>query len=108
MATIRISEQSTGTILAEGPKGWGITPFEGNLYIRKKYLKTDGFKVNYIPGLCVYKFLYVWLNLNLKDHSYKNIAWLYWLPNPLFPFVWYRVGIPAIHPALNVEYLDSN
>jgi hypothetical protein len=34
-------------LLAEGPLGWGITPFEGNLYIRKKYLLTDKFKVNF-------------------------------------------------------------
>ena len=70
--------------------GWGITPFEGNYYISRKYLRTRGFKPNYIPGLCFYKFLYVWLDLHLADgHKIRNLGWLYWFPNPLFPFIWY-------------------
>lgn len=90
--------------IAEGPLGWGITPFEGNLYISRKYLQTDGFKPNFIPGLCPYKFLYVWLDLELPDgEKVKNLGWMYWLPNPLFPFIWYRVGVPQDHPELLVE-----
>ena len=33
----------------------------------------------------------------------RSLGWLYWLPNPLFPFIWYRVGLPGVHPALLVE-----
>ncbi len=55
---LRITHKPSGEIIAEGPLGWGIMSFEGNYYIRRKYLKTDGFKVNYLPGLCIYKFLY--------------------------------------------------
>ena len=105
---IRITHTASGTRLAEGPLGWGITPFEGNLYIRGKYLLTDGFKPNYIPGFCPYKFLYVWLDLNLEDGSkIKNIGWLYWLPNPLFPFIWFRVGLPRTHPEIHVEEFEK-
>ena len=101
---VRISHKPTGMLLAEGPIGWGITPFEGNYYIRNKYLKTDNFKINYIPGLCFYKFLYVWMNLMLEDgQKVSNLGWLYWLPNPIFPFIWYRVGLPSVHPELKVE-----
>lgn len=101
---VRITHRSSGTKLAEGPRGWGITPFEGNYYISRKYLLTDGFKPNFIPGLCPYKFFYVWLNLNLKDGTkVHNLGWLYFLPNPLFPFIWYRVGLPQVHPELLVE-----
>ncbi|MCK5710427.1 MAG: hypothetical protein KAI07_07795 [Deltaproteobacteria bacterium] len=104
---VRITHRPSGTLLAEGPIGWGITPFEGNYYIRSKYLKTDKFKVNYIPGLCIYKFLYVWMDLILKDgKKVSNLGWLYWLPNPLFPFIWYRVGVPAMHPELKVEEFE--
>ena len=104
---VRITHRPSGTLLAEGPIGWGITPFEGNYYIRKKYLKTDNFKINYIPGLCIYKFLYVWMDLILKDgKKVSNLGWLYWLPNPLFPFIWYRVGVPAMHPELKVEEFE--
>ena len=47
MSTIRLTHTPSGTILAEGPKGFGgITPFEGNFYIRRKYLRTDALKVN--------------------------------------------------------------
>ena len=105
---IRITHRPSGTRLAEGPLGWGITPFEGNLYISRKYLLTKGFKPNFIPGLCPYKFLYVWLDLKLANgDQVKKLGWLYWLPNPLFPFIWYRVGLPRQHPDLVVEELEQ-
>ncbi len=105
---IRITHKPSGLKLAEGPLGWGITPFEGNLYISRKYLLTEGFKPNFIPGLCSYKFLYVWLDLHLETgQKVKNLGWKYWLPNPLFPFIWYRVGLPRSHPELLVEEIAA-
>ena len=101
--SVRVTHLPTGTLLAEGPLGWGITSFEGNLYIREKYLRTDGFKVNFLPGLCFYKFLYVWMNLRVEGETFRNLAWKYWLPNPLFPFIWFRVAIPKHHPEILVE-----
>jgi uncharacterized protein (DUF427 family) len=104
MANVRIKHRETGTVLANGPSGWGITPFEGNFYIRKKYLETDGFRVNWIPGLCPYKFLYVWMDLYLDGQKQvRSLGWMYWLPNPLFPFTWFRVAVPRHHPELEIE-----
>jgi len=104
MKHIRIKHRETGTILADGPLGWGITPFEGNLYIGRKYLRTDRFRSNFVPGLCIYKFLYVWLDLELADGArVRNLGWLYWLPNPLLPFIWFRVAVPRAHPAIDIE-----
>ena len=101
---VRITHRGTGTLLADGPLGWGITPFEGNLYIGRKYLLTDRFKVNFLPGLCIYKFLYVWMDLRLSTEvNVRNIAWMYWLPNPLLPFIWFRVAVPRNHPELDIE-----
>jgi uncharacterized protein (DUF427 family) len=100
---VRITHKPSGEIIAEGPLGWGITSFEGNYYIRSKYLKTTGFKVNYLPGLCIYKFLYVWLDFNWRDGKTRNLGWLYWLPNPVFPFIWFRVAVPGDHPELHIE-----
>jgi uncharacterized protein (DUF427 family) len=100
---VRITHQPSGEIIAEGPLGWGITSFEGNYYIRRKYLRTAGFKVNYILGLCIYKFLYVWLTFSWHEGKSRNLGWLYWLPNPLFPFIWYRVAVPGNHPELCIE-----
>ncbi len=101
---IRITHRASGTILAEGTVGWAITPFEGNFYVARKYLRTTGFKLNFMPGFCLYKFLYVWLDLHLEDgERIRNLGWMYWLPNPLFPFIWYRVGIPQRHAELLVE-----
>jgi len=102
MKNLRIRHKDTGTLRAEGPLGWGITPFEGNLYIARKYLKTDRFRVNYVPGLCIYKFLYVWLDFSWRDGKSRNLGWLYWLPNPLLPFIWFRVAVPRDHPELRV------
>ncbi len=64
---IRMTHLPSEQIIAEGPLGWGITPFEGNYYIGRKYMKVDGFKPNYFPGLCVYKFLYVWMDFHWGD-----------------------------------------
>lgn len=84
MKNVRIKLRSSGEVIAEGPLGWGITPFEGNFYISRKYLKTDGFKSNYIPGLCIYKFLYVWMDYRVdEDKTINSLGWMYWLPNPL-------------------------
>ena len=101
--SVRITHRLTGDLLAEGPLGWGITPFEGNYYVSRKYLRTDRFKPNFLPGLCSYKFLYVWVDLILTDGSKeKNLGWMYWLPNPLLPFIWFRVALPGSHPSLVV------
>ncbi len=79
---VRVTHRPTDTLLAEAPLGWGITSFEGNLYIRDKYLKTDGFRINFIPGLCFYKFLYVWMNLRVGDETFRSLGWKYWSPSP--------------------------
>ncbi len=101
---IRIVHRPSGELIAEGPKGWGITPFEGNYYIGRKWLKTDGFKTNFIPGLCVYKFLYAWLDFTPKSGAKtRSLGWMYWLPNPLFPFIWFRVAVPAFHPEIEIR-----
>ncbi len=104
MTKVRITHADSGQVLADGPLGWGITPFEGNFYISRKYLKTDRFRVNFLPGLCIYKFLYVWMDLQLdEDCVARNIAWMYWLPNPLLPFIWFRVAVSRRDPALLIE-----
>jgi hypothetical protein len=101
---VRITHRPTGLLLAAGPLGWGITPFEGNYYISRKYLRTDQLKPNFIPGVCPYKFLYVWLDLLLEHgNREKNLGWLYWLPNPLLPFIWFRAALPGSHPSLTIE-----
>jgi hypothetical protein len=101
---LRVVHRGTGTVLADGPIGWGVTPFEGNYYIRSRYLKNGRFKPNFIPGLCFYKFLYVWMDLELPGGGReRSLGWLYWLPNPLLPFIWFRVAVPRDHPALAFE-----
>ena len=100
---IRSTHIPSGQIVAEGPRGWGITPFEGNLYVRRQHLKAGNFKVNFLPGLCFYKFLYVWLDFSWRDGTSRNLGWMYWLPNPLLPFIWFRVAVPRHHPELQVE-----
>jgi len=109
---VKIVHRKTGELLAEGKRGWAITPFEGNFYISASALKTKGFRVNYVPGLCFYKFLYVWMDFHNNDGGVeKFLGWKYWLPNPIFPFIWFRVAVPREHPGLLViddEQSDSS
>ena len=101
---MRIVHRRTNELIAEGERGWAITPFEGSFYVSAKALKTKGFKANFVPGLCFYKFLYVWLDFHGRDGVVnKNLGWRYWLPNPLLPFIWFRVAVPRDHPELLVE-----
>ncbi len=104
MTRVRITHSETGTVLADGPLGWGITPFEGGFYIRRKFLNTDRIRANYVPGLCPYKFLYVWMDLRLEEgRRVRNLAWMYWLPNPLLPFIWFRVALSRAHHEIEFE-----
>lgn len=106
---VRLTYIPTGELLAEGPFGWGITPFEGNYYIQKKYLRSSGFKFNYIPDLCWYKLLYVWIDyISPTGDRVRNLGWYYWLPNPLFPFTAFRIGIPARHPLISIEVGEAD
>ena len=101
---VQIYHTPSGTLLAEGKKGWDITPFEGNYYVRKKNLCGDYFHLTPLPGLCVYKFIYLWVDIALPDGTRAGgLAWKYVIPNPLFPFIWYRVGIYGSHPEIDVR-----
>jgi hypothetical protein len=105
---IRIVHSPSATVVAEGPIGWGITPCEGSYYIRRKHLRAK-FEPNFIPGMCPYKFLYVWMDLVLESGKrIRGLGWLYFVPNPLFPFIWYRVAVPGDHPELRVEQLSPS
>jgi len=47
----RILHRETGTLLADQTLGWEITPLEGNLYVSRKYVKTKGFRLNFLLRL---------------------------------------------------------
>jgi len=100
--TVRITHRPSGQLIAEGPVGWGITPFEGNWYISRKHLNTDGFRANGLPGVCFYKFLYLWLDFEANGERTRFLGWRYILPNPLFPFIAFRVAVSGTHPELDV------
>ena len=102
--TIRIIHKSSGEVIAEGLKGWGMFAFEGNYYISQKNLKTNGFKFSGVPGLCFYKFVYFWYHfVDKKDNKTIMLGWRYWLPNPIFPFIAFRLAVSESHPELLVE-----
>lgn len=102
---IRIVHAPSGDIIAEGALGLrGIFPFEGNYYIHGRCLRTTGFQPNWIPGLCIYKFLYVWLDFAASNGAVeRSLGWLYWLPNPLFFFVSFKTAVPMQSPVLRIE-----
>ena len=107
MATrIQILHRPSQTLLAEGNKGWDITSFEGNYYVRKKCLSPDLFKLTPIPGLCIYKFIYLWMDIKIPGReNARFLAWKYVIPNPLFPFIWFRAAIYGSHPDIEIKTL---
>ena len=105
---VTITHAPTREIIADGPVGWGVTPFEGNWYISRKYLRTDGFQATVLPGLCFYKFVYLWMHFRASDGSRsKYLAWRYVIPNPLFPFIAFRVAVSGQHPELDVVVTEG-
>lgn len=95
---ITIIYKPSGEVLAKGPKGWGMFSFEGNYYIANKYLNTDGFHFSGIPGICPYKFIYFWYHFTGKNGiTTEMLGWRYWLPNPLFFFIIFRMALPQNH-----------
>ena len=100
---VQIVHRETDEVIAEGKRGWEITPFEGNFYISRKALRTSGFRLNYVPGVCVYKFIYLWYDFHAQSGDViKNLGWKYWLPNPLLPFIWFRIAVPQAHKELRI------
>ena len=102
-----ITHRSSGEVIAEGPVGWGITPFEGNWYISGRYLQTQGFH-SALPGLCPYKFVYLWLHFRTRTGELSRyLGWKYVFPNPMFPFIAFRVAVPGNHPELEVAVRED-
>lgn len=102
--TIEIYHKPSGELIASGPKGWGMYAFEGNYYISNKNLKSTGFRFSGIPGICPYKFIYFWYHFRDKQgNKYPMLGWKYWLPNPLFPFIAFRIAVPINHPSIEVR-----
>jgi len=86
----------------------GASHYLRETWVSKKYLRTNRFKSNFMPGICPYKLLYVWLDLILEDgEPEKNFGWLYWLPNPLFPFIWSRVAGGWVAPIASRRTIRS-
>ena len=105
---VRIIHKPSGDILAEGPAGWGMFSFEGNYYVADKNIKTDGFSSSWIPGLCIYKFIYFWYHFKASDGSRSPmLGWKYWFPNPLFPFIAFRIAIPKRHPHIKIVKISE-
>ncbi len=105
--TVEIFHKPSGELLARGLKGWGMFAFEGNYYIANKNLLTKGFRFSGIPGICPYKFLYFWYHFKSQEGTkYPMLGWKYWLPNPLFPFIAFRIAVPAHHGDIEVREVD--
>lgn len=99
---IRITHKPSGTVLAEGPKGWRMMPLEGDWYIHRDCLRTDAFRNTAFPGPCFYKGLCLWLKPRLPGAS-RMLAWRYVLPYPWTFFLWGRFGLPGNDPDILVE-----
>ena len=100
---VTIHHEETGTLLAEGRKGWDMLPFEGNWYIRKRCLHSGRWRTTGWPGLCFYKGLYLWVTLEAAGVQDRLVAWRYVVANPLFFFIWGRIGVADGDPRLVVE-----
>ena len=104
MENFQLIHNSSGTVIAEGSFKDGVKTFEGNYYIKKKYFIDGMMKTNYVPGICFYKFIYVWMDLILPGgKKIKNAGWMYIVPNPIFYFIIGRIGIPQSNAELSLK-----
>lgn len=96
----------TGEIIATGRRGRGITRFEGNWYVKRALLRVRTIRPTWIPGLCPYKGLYMWVRVELPSGAILEppATWVYWLANPLLPFLFRRLGLDGSHP--DIQALD--
>jgi len=105
MNRFEIIHNGSGLILAEGAIS-ELKTLEGNFYIKSSLFKEGVMRINYLPGLCIYKFIYLWVDLVLPNEKrVRNIGWKYILPNPLFFTIIGRIGIPMNHPELLIKKL---
>jgi hypothetical protein len=91
--------------LSRSPEGngWTTATEAGVWYIHRRCLRTTGFQHSVVPGLCVYKVVYLWMHHRSADGAIsKALGWRYVLPNPLLPFIAFRVALPGQHPDLQI------
>ena len=73
---VRVTHLPADTGLEEGPLGWGITPFEGNLCIRRSHLLTDKAQGEPRPGLLPLQVPPRLRGLKLSDDDVsRNLGW---------------------------------
>ncbi|MDD2875611.1 MAG: hypothetical protein PHT60_00115 [Acidiphilium sp.] len=54
----------------------------------------------------MYKFFYIWLDFLDRDGGRdRMLGWRYFLPNPIFFFIFLRVGVPQQSPHISVQKL---
>lgn len=79
-----------------------MTRFDGGIHIRRHHLVGEAFPLCIVPGLCVYKGIYLSLDYKPPGGSVeRGLGWMYVVPNPLLPFIRYRVPVPSDHPELD-------
>lgn len=109
MTILRITHVPTGMLLAVGPTDRGITWFEGNYYVRRKYLCTERWRVNSVPGLCVYAFLYAGFDLWWAGRAQARRMGKKRRQSGLgFPSLAFRVAVPGNDPQIRIEPISPS
>ncbi len=107
MTILRITHTPSGTLLAEGPSGRGIALFEGNYYVRRKYLCIARRKEGSQPGPCVYSFLYAGLDLWLAGRAQTgSSSKRRWVTHRFVPLLAFRMAFPGDDPSIRFERLS--
>ncbi|GAB4190603.1 MAG: hypothetical protein Tsb002_18680 [Wenzhouxiangellaceae bacterium] len=109
---LSIVHRASGVELARGTTGWWLTPFDNSYYIAGRCLRSRHFRNRWIPGLCPYKGLYHWVDWHFESdqgdcYCERLLAWRYWLPNPLLPFIAGRIALPRNHQALDYQWIGE-
>ena len=109
---LSIVHRASGVELARGATGWWLTPFDNSYYVARRCLCSTRYRNRWIPGICPYKGLYHWLDWEFENshgecYRERLLAWRYWLPNPLLPFIIGRIALPMSHPALDYLWTSA-
>lgn len=90
-----VKSRASDEIIASGHFGHDVRDFEGNWYFTPETVNMRHLKVTDRIYTCPYKGVCYWIDLETKDGTVTNVAWVYRNPKPGYEFIKDQIGFYA-------------